>query len=128
MTPVIPSEVEGPGSDRAASLRPWLRRTWRFTGLALVTTLACAGALIAKDHQLLGGYHHASTDFIVSALFLSGPALLASALVLLVLGGLGLAKAGLYRGFGLTVLAGLALSIVGLLGSLLAIAIASAPP
>ena len=113
---------------KLTSERPWLRRTWRFTALALTATLVGSGVLLARDHQLLGGYSGAGTDLCVNLLVFSGPALLLGALALVGIGALGLARAGPYRGYGLTTLAGLALSIVGLLGTLLAVGIASAPP
>ena len=86
--------------------------------MPLVLTVGCAGALLAKDQGLLGGFRGGGTEFFESVLFLSGPALFLGALVLVVL--------GLAGGRGLSALGGLALMIFSVLATALAVGLVGA--
>jgi hypothetical protein len=107
-------------------LRPWVRRIAALTGVDLLMTLMSAGALLAKDQNLLGGYHGAGTTFFVTVLFLAGPTLAPLALVLSTVSALGWFRVGAGHGFGAPLLGGLALIPVSVLATLLAFGLAAA--
>jgi hypothetical protein len=120
------STADDESQAKAAALRPWVRRIGVLAGLDLAVTLTCAGALLAKDNGLLGGYHGGGTSLLVNLLFLAGPALGSLALGLFGLGVTGWRRVGAGHGFGVALLGGLALLPLSVLGSLLALGLAAA--